>query len=405
MIRGIFHIDLDAFFVSVEQALNPELKDKPVIVGGQPDRRGVVASASYEARALGVRSAMPLAKAYRLCPQAIFLQGNFSHYQEASDKFMAILADFSPYLEPGGLEEAYLDITGCDIYGSPRQIAVTLKSRIKKELDLIASIGIASCKVVAKIASDMSKPDGLLEVPEGQEKQFLAPLPISKLPGVGPKTEQALKAMGITTIGQLAAVPPESARRLLGDSGMALYRHANGIDNRRVEARGEVKSISRETTFAEDTLDRRVLHAILRYLCERVGADLRQQNKQAKSVSLKLRYADFDTINRSHSSKEAFDSDDIIFATAAHLLDKALAGKQKLVRLVGVEVANLVSDAKQLYLFDYQAQRQERLDKAIDRIRKKYGFSSIQTGRTLALKDIFESDKKGYSLHTPSLSR
>ena len=405
MIHGILHIDLDAFFVSVEQALNPELKDKPVIVGGQPDRRGVVASASYEARAFGVRSAMPLAKAYRLCPQSIFLQGNFSHYQEASDKFMAILADFSPYLEPGGLEEAYLDITGCDIYGSPRQIAVTLKSRIEKELDLIASIGIASCKVVAKIASDMSKPDGLLEVPAGQEKQFLAPLPIIKLPGVGPKTEQALKAMGITTIGQLAAVPPESARRLLGDSGMALYRHANGIDNRRVEARGEVKSISRETTFAEDTLDRSVLHAILRYLCERVGAELRQQNKQAKSVSLKLRFADFDTINRSHSSKEAFDSDDIIFATAAHLLDKALTGKQKLVRLVGVEVANLVSDAKQLYLFDYQAQRQERLDKAIDRIRKKYGFSSIQTGRTLALKDIFESDKKGYSLHTPSLSR
>lgn len=405
MIHGIFHIDLDAFFVSVEQALNPELKGKPVIVGGRPDRRGVVASASYEARAFGVRSAMPLAKAYRLCPQAIFLQGNFSHYQEASDKFMAILADFSPYLEPGGLDEAYLDITGCDIYGSPHQIAVTLKERIRKELDLIASIGIASCKVVAKIASDMSKPDGLLEVPAGQEKQFLAPLPISKLPGVGPKTEQALKNIGITTIGQLAAVPAESARRLLGDSGMALYRHANGIDNRKVEARGEVKSISRETTFAEDTLDRRVLHAILRYLCERVGAELRQQNKQAKSVSLKLRYADFDTINRSHSSKEAFDSDDIIFATAAHLLDKALTRKQKLVRLVGVEVANLVSDAKQLYLFDYQAQRQERLDKAIDRIRKKYGFSSIQTGRTLALKDIFESDKKGYSLHTPSLSR
>ncbi len=405
MIRGVLHIDLDAFFVSVEQALTPELKGKPVIVGGQPDRRGVVASASYEARAFGVRSAMPLAKAYRLCPQAIFLQGNFSRYQEASDKFMAILADFSPYLEPGGLEEAYLDVTGCDIYGSPRQIALTIKERVRKELDLIASIGIASCKVVAKIASDMSKPDGLLEVPAGQEKQFLAPLPISKLPGVGPKTEQSLKAVGITTIGQLAALPPNSARRLLGDSGMALYRHANGIDNRKVEVRGEVKSISRETTFAEDTLDRRVLHAILRYLCERVGAELRQQNKQAKSVSLKLRYADFDTINRSHSTKEAFDSDNIIFDTAVHLLDKALAGKQKLVRLIGVEVANLVSDAKQLYLFDYRAQRQERLDKAIDRIRNKYGFSSIQTGRTLALKDIFESDKKGYSLHTPSLSR
>jgi DNA polymerase-4 len=405
MIRGIFHIDLDAFFVSVEQALNPELKGKPVIVGGKPDRRGVVASASYEARAFGVRSAMPLTKAYRLCPQAIFLQGNFSRYEEASGKFMAILADFSPHLEPGGLDEAYLDITGCDIYGSPHQIALSLKERVKKELDLIASIGIASCKVVAKIASDLSKPDGLIEVAAGQEKEFLSPLPVSKLPGVGPRTEQALKAFGITTIGQLAALPPESAKRILGASGIVLYRHANGIDNRRIEPHGEAKSISRETTFAQDTLDRSVLQAILRYLCERVGAELRQQNKQAKSITLKLRYADFDTINRSHSSAEAVDSDEVIFTTAARLLEKALAGKQKLVRLVGVEVSNLVGDAKQLPLFDYRSQRQERLDKAIDRIRTKYGFSSIQTGRTLALKDIFQSENKGYVLHTPSLSQ
>ncbi len=405
MIRGILHIDLDAFFVSVEQALAPELKGKPVIVGGQPDRRGVVASASYEARAFGVRSAMPLYKAYQLCPQAIFLQGNFSRYRDVSSRFMAILADFSPCLEPGGLEEAYLDVTGCDIYGSPRQIALTLKERVKKELDLIASVGIASCKVVAKIASDLSKPDGLVEVTAGQEKKFLAPLPIGKLPGVGPKTEQSLKAVGITTMGQLAALPPEAARRLLGSLGMVLYRHVNGVDNRKLEPLGEAKSISRETTFAQDTLDRSVLQAILRYLCERVGSELRQQNKQAKSVELKLRYADFTTINRSHSSAEAIDSDDVIFATAARLLDKALAGKQKPVRLLGVGISNLVSDVKQLYLFDYSTQRQERLDKAIDRIRKKYGFDSIQTGRTLALKEIFESDSRGYLLNTPSLSR
>jgi DNA polymerase-4 len=405
MIHGILHIDLDAFFVSVEQVLVPELKGKPVIVGGQPDRRGVVASASYEARAFGVRSAMPLYKAYQLCPQAIFLQGNFSRYREVSDRFMAILADFSPCLEPGGLEEAYLDVTGCDIYGTPRQIALSIKKRVRKELDLIASVGIASCKVVAKIASDLGKPDGMVEVAAGQEKKFLAPLPIGKLPGVGPKTEQSLKAMGITTIGQLAALLPESAKRLLGSAGMVLYRHANGIDNRKVEPPGEAKSISRETTFAQDTLDHRVLQAILRYLSERVGGELRQQNKQAKSVALKLRYADFTTINRSHSSTVAIDSDDVIFTTAARLLDKALAGKQKPVRLIGVEVSHLVSDAKQLHLFDYSTQRQERLDKAIDRIRKKYGFDSIQTGRTLALKEIFESDSNGYSLNNPSLSR
>ena len=185
---------------------------------------------------------------------------------------------------------------------------------------------------------------------------------------------------------------------------MVLYRQANGVDNRKLEPVGEAKSISRETTFAQDTLDRSVLQAILRYLCERVGSELRQQNKQAKSVELKLRYADFTTINRSHSSAEAIDSDDVIFAIAARLLDKALTGKHKPVRLLGVGTSNLVSDAKQLRLFDYSTQRQERLDKAIDRIRKKYGFDSIQTGRTLALKEIFESDSRGYLLNTPSLS-
>jgi len=405
MIRGFLHVDLDAFFVSVEQALNPSLKGKPVIVGGQPDRRGVVASASYEARAFGIHSAMPLTRAYRLCPQAIFLQGNFDRYREASDKFMTILADFSPYVEPGGLDEAYLDITGCDIFGSPHQIAVSIKERIKSELSIIASVGIASSKVIAKIASDLSKPDGLIEVLPGQEKEFLSPLAINKMPGVGPKTGQVLKSCGITTIGQLAKLPPESAKRILGDSGLSLYRHANGIDNRKIEPSDDAKSISRETTLAEDTLDSHVLQAILRYLCERVGAELRRQNKQAKCISLKLRYSDFDTINRSRSSAVTTDSDDVIFTTALRLLNGAISVKQKLVRLLGVEVSNLTGDGKQLQLFDYKLQRQERLDKAFDRIRKKYGFNSIQTGRTLALKDIFETEKKDFVLHTPSLSR
>ena len=398
MIHGILHIDLDAFFVSVEQAHNPELRGKPVIVGGQPGHRGVVAAASYEARAFGVHSAMPLAEAHRLCPQAIFLQGNFSSYQKASEKFMAILADFSPCLEPAGLDEAYLDITGCDIFGSPRQIAQTIKERVRKELSLIASIGIASCKVVAKIASDLSKPDGLIEVIPGKEQEFLSPLSIEKLPGVGPRTGQRFKELGITTIGKLAHLPSSSAKSLLGASGMTLYRHAHGIDNRKVESRGEAKSISRETTFSQDTPDRRVLHSTLRYLSEHVGADLRRQNTQAKTISLKLRYQNFDTINRSLTSKAATDSDDVIYSTAAGLLDKS-SDKQKLVRLIGVEVSNLVSDARQLDMFNQKALRQEKLDKAVDNIRRKYGFDSIQTGSTLALKDMNESDIKGYSRH------
>jgi DNA polymerase-4 len=304
---------------------------------------------------------------------------------------MTILGDFTPYVEPGGLEEAYLDITGCEMYGSARRLAVSLKERIKRELELIASVGIASCKIVAKIASDFDKPDGLVEVPEGGEKEFLAPLPISRLPGVGKKTEQALNALGITTIGQLADLPPGSVRSRFGAAGSVLHRYANGIDDRKLESPGEARSISRETTLTTDTLDRNLLYGILSYLCERVGAELRRHNKQARSISLKLRYSDFETVNRSRSSGDATDTDDVIFKTARRLLDRTLAGTQKQVRLIGVEVSNLVGEGKQLNLFDSRAQHQEALNKAVDRIRKKYGFSTIQTGRTLALKDIFES--------------
>ena len=198
------HIDLDAFFVSVEQVENTELKGKPVVVGGRPDQRGVVASASYEARAFGLRAGMPLTTASRLCPQAIFIQGSqgsFSKYQAASQRFMAILADFSPYLEPVSLDEAYLDVTGFEsLYGSIHQMAVAIKKRIRDELGLCASIGIASCKVVAKVASELSKPDGLIEVTVGQERSFLSPLPITKLPGIGKKTERILNGLGINTI-------------------------------------------------------------------------------------------------------------------------------------------------------------------------------------------------------------
>ena len=405
MNRYILHIDLDAFFVSVEQALTPGLRGKPVVVGGRPDRRGVVASASYEARVFGLRAGMPLAQACRLCPQAIFLQGSFPTYRDASERFMTILADFSPCLEPAGLDEAYLDVTGCEAYGTPRQLASHTKERVKKELKLIASVGLASCKVVAKIASDSGKPDGLVEVPAGQEKEFLAPLPVASLPGVGKRTEQALKALGIKTIGQLAALPPEAIKSRLGVAGVMIHHYANGMDNREVEPPGEAKSISRETTFAEDTLDHAFLQAVLRYLCERVGVELRQEGKHARTITLKLRYADFETITRRISSKEATDADEVIFAGAIKLLDQALARKRKLVRLIGVGVSNLGSYGKQLYLLDSGSQRLWHLDKAIDRIRKKYGFTSIQTGRTLLLKDIFASREGDYILETPSLSR
>ena len=400
------HIDLDAFFVSVEQVLNPELKGKPVVVGGKPDRRGVVAAASYEARAFGVHSAMPLATASRLCPQAIFIEGNFPRYRDASQKFMAILADFSPYLEPLGIDEAYLDATGFEsIHGSIHQMAEKIRQCVKDKLGLCASIGIASSKVVAKVASDLSKPDGLLEVPLGKERSFLKPLPIVKLPGIGKKSEQVLKGLGVSTIGQLATLPLDVLESRFGAWGKLIHDHANGIGDDKVEPPAPAKSTSRETTFAKDTRDVTLLKATLRYLSERVGSDLRQKEKLAKCVTLKLRYADFTTTTRQQTLTQASDTDQTIFETGLRLLKNELPREKQAVRLIGIGVSNLVEAGRQRDMLDSSALRLERLNTVIDRIRKKYGFTSIQTGRTLRLKDIFPETDEGYTLHTPSLSR
>jgi len=384
MARCIFHIDLDAFFVSVEQALDPKLKGRPVIVGGDPERRGVVASASYEARPFGIHAGMPLSRARLLCLQATFIQANFPRYRDASAKFMTILADFSPYIEPLGLDEAYLDVTGYEEpYGSPQKLALAIKERIYKELKLIASVGIATCKVVAKIASDLCKPNGLLEIAPGEEQDFLSPLPIGKLPGVGKTTEQKLKRMGVTTMGELASLPLEVVKRHFGAIGLVIHRCANGIDDRRVEAPGKPKSISQQITFAQDTLDRHFLEANLHKLCEEISTELRCQDKQARCVTLKLRYADFKTISRQVCLKEAGNTSQVIFTTALQLLNKALARQGKPIRLIGVRISNLVGKERQLRMFDSETAKLEQLDKAINKIRRKYGQASIKTGKSM----------------------
>jgi len=385
MARCIFHIDLDAFFVSAEQALDPKLKGKPVIVGGDPERRGVVASASYEARPFGIYAGMPLSQARRLCPQATFVRANLPRYTDASNKFMQILSDFSPHIEPLGLDEAYLDVTGCEEpYGSPQKLAIAIKERIYKELKLTASVGIATCKVIAKIASDLCKPDGLLEIAPCEERNFLNPLPVVKLPGVGKKTEQALTGMDISTIGELASLPLEIIKRHFGIAGTVIHSYAKGIDNRMVEAPGEPKSISQQITFAKDTLERRFLETNLRRLCQEVGEELRCQDKRAKCVAIRLRYADFKTITRQTTLKEASNINQVIFITALQLLNKALAQKGKPIRLIGVRVSNLVGKEKQLLMFDSEIKKSEHLDKAIDQIRRKYGPSAIKTGTGIA---------------------
>lgn len=388
MTRQILHIDLDSFFVSVEQVLNHDLLGKPVVVGGHPDSRGVVACASYDARKFGLHAGMPIATARRLCPQTIFLPGNFSLYRDFSTRFMAILADFTPDLEPGGLDEAFLDLTGFEpLYGPTRETAHRIKSRIREELEITASIGIAPCKVVAKVASDFSKPDGFVEVAAGEEKAFLAPLPVKDLPGVGPKMQETLKRFGVSKIGQLAELPGSLLKDQFGIYGEVIRRHANGIDDREVKRYDAVKSISRETTLEQDTLDLRLLKATLRRLTENIGADLRRQERQAKCVSLKLRYTDFDTITRSQTQKQPTDIDQVIFDIGVQLLENCLSQRKQPVRLIGIGVSNLTGPEKQLNLIDTSSQKLAYLDQAIDQIRKKYGFSAIQTGQTLPIKN------------------
>ncbi len=395
--RTVMHIDLDAFFVAVEQLLHPELKGKPVVVGGNADQRGVVATASYEARKFGLHSAMPIATARRLCPQAIFIPGNFKEYRAASKKFMAILADFSPFLQPMGLDEAYLDVTGFEsLHGSIREMAQKIKRRVNEEIGIVASIGIAPCKVVAKIASDESKPDGLIEVRKGEEAAFLSPLDVGKLPGVGKRTEETLHRAGIRTIGDLARAPRQAVAARFGEFGGLLHDYANGIDDREVHAPGEAKSISRETTFQEDTRDRAFLFAVLRRQTEKVGSDLRHSEKQARCVGIKVRFSDFTTITRHRTLVQSTDADGTVFEAGLDLLEKALAADRRAVRLLGIEVSSLSEPSTQLSLLDDRERRLHSLNTAIDRIRLKYGFEAIETGRTRR----FATKERG-AVHTP----
>lgn len=407
-VRQVLHIDLDAFFASVEQMLNPELRGLPVIVGGEPGGRGVVASASYEARALGIKTAMPLSQAYRICPQAVFLSGRYHHYKAVSDQFRAVLADFSPFLEPFGLDEAWLDMTGFEpLYGPVRQTAQRIKDRVRDELGITASIGIAASKVVAKVASDREKPDGLVEVRPGDEAAFLAPLPVRELPLVGGKTQAKLKQYGVTTIGQLASQPPALLRYLFGVMGTVLHRLANGEDASAVNPDEQAaKSVSRATTLAQDTLDRGILDPLLYYLSERVAAELRDMGRQARCAILKLRYHDFTTISRHQTLPEPTDAHQDIYRSALALLDAALQQRHQPVRLIGVGAqAVRVNGGPQLRLWDQTSLKERLLNRALDDVRDRYGFLAVQQGRTFALRDSFPAEKAGLVLRTPSLSK
>lgn len=344
-----------------------------------------MSSASYEARAFGISASMPLAKAQQLCPQAIFIKGNLKLYQEVSHKFMDILSDFSPCIESVGLDEAFVDVSGYEQpFGSYNLMAMAIKECVCKQLAVVASIGIAECKVVAKIASALCKPDGLLEIATGEERRFLAPFSVVKLPGVGEKTEQILKNLNVNTIGELASVQPNVIRKHLGSLGLLLHSYANGVDDRKVEAHGESESISKEFTFSRDTREHHFLDVNLHSLCDEVSAELRFQNRRAKCITLKVRYTDFETISRQVTSKGGSNISKVIYTIARQLLDKVLLEKGKPIRLLGIKASGLLDRDQQYSMFDSVGQRWESLDKAIDKIRIKYGNASIRNGSDIS---------------------
>jgi DNA polymerase-4 len=290
------------------------------------------------------------------------------------------------------------------LYGSPRRAAVLIKDKVRRELSLAASLGIASSKVVAKVASDLSKPDGLIEVAPGEEAAFLAPLPVNALPGAGPRTTQALSRIGVNTIGDLASLPPSMLRYLFGTWGDLLHRYARGEDTTPVEPPAEAKSVSRSTTLDTDTRDRSFLEAVLAYLCERVGAELRRHGKLARCVTLRLRYSDFETLQHQTTLPQPTSHHQLLFEAGRELMGRLLPRRGLPVRLVGIGASRLVTGC-QLPLWPSTSARLEPLNRAIDRLRGRYGFAAIQTGRTFRLRHTFPMDNSGYILHTPALSR
>jgi DNA polymerase-4 len=379
----ILHVDMDAFYASVEQRDRPELRGKPVIVGGGADRRGVVCAASYEARRFGVRSAMPSGQAHRLCPTAVFIPPRMDHYARISGHIREIFLSFTPLVEPISLDEAFLDVRGCEaLFGQPAEIARQIKATILAQTQLIASVGVAPNKFLAKLASDTSKPNGLLIVEPDRVAEFLRPMPVSRIWGVGAKSEKRLNAFGLRTIGDLVRMPERLLVEQMGESGRWIWRLAHGLDERPVVPDRQAKSISTETTFVEDIGDFSVLRTWLLQLVEQLGQRLRHCGLRARTVELKIRSSRFETYTRSHTLAEPSDLTAILWQAAAKLLEQRLPPGILPVRLLGVGASGLVQDeAVQGNLFDDGWQsRQRSLDQALDRIRNHFGAGTIRRG-------------------------
>jgi len=389
--RSIIHLDMDAFYASVEQLDHPAYRGKPVVVGADPRGgagRGVVAACSYEARRFGIRSALPISRAFRLCPTAIFVRPRLSRYAEMSERIFAILRQYTDLVEPLSIDEGFLDVTGSErLFGPAQEIARTLKSRIRAELGLVASVGIASNKFLAKVASDLGKPDGFVVVPAAAAGQFLAPLPIGRLWGVGPKTEARLASRGFSTIGQIAGAAVERLEECLGNGGRELWELANGRDDRPVVPEEEAKSLGAEHTFGEDTDDREAVRTTLLALADRVGRRLRQEGLSAGGVSLKFRDHAFQTLTRAVTLARPTSLGDDLFSAAWGLFS-ALEWRGKRIRLVGVTATRLAPAAgqpgDQLPLFRPAAGPKERLARTVDDIQERFGPEAIARASLLS---------------------
>jgi len=404
--RTILHVDLDAFFAAVEQRDRPELRGLPVIVGGGgPGQRGVVSAASYEARRFGVHSAMPLRTAGRLCPQGVLLPVDGRKYQAVSREVMAILRRFTPQVQPISIDEAFLDVTGSRaLFGDGGAIARRIKSAVNDEVGLTASVGVASTKLVAKIASDLRKPDGLVLVAPGGEAAFLAPLPISRLWGVGERTAAALRDFGVTTIGDLASLPREPLVARFGRHGGSLVDRAMGLDPDPVATGDPAKSMGHEHTFDVDTADREVIERTVLGMSDGVAWRLRAAGLKAGTVTLKLRDSSFNTITRQTALDVPADLTEPIYDAALLLLRRELHGQR--IRLVGVTASNF-RDREQLELFGVPDSRRQQTAEALDRIRRKYGERAVTRARLVCagLPAPFERDPMSPVEHRQGLRR
>ena len=378
----IAHVDMDAFFAAIEQRDNPQFQGKPVVIGADPKKgkgRGVVSTCSYEARKFGIHSALPISIAYRKCPHAVFLPVDMEKYSMVSHEIYNIFYSFTPHVEPISIDEAFLDITGSwHLFGSPRKTCILIKSKIKKETKLTASIGLAPVKMIAKIASDLKKPDGFVEVKKEKVLDFLWPLDISKMWGLGKKTEVIFRTRGINTIGDIAKSDIKELVDIFGKNGAHFWQLANGIDQRIVETEVETKSIGNEITFGKDTSDRVKIEGTLMGLCEKVSGRLREEGFKGRTITLKIRLEGFHTYTRAVTIKEATNFADSLYKEVKRLYNK-FDTKGKKVRLVGVSVSNLLPINSRDSLFRETVDiKKENVHSAIERINKKFGQSSIQ---------------------------